>query len=225
MVFSDEDSEIINSDSPGLHVGASNGHVVRSYVELLQKIAALSYWNQRFSILFRGQPHDYNHKPGGSQIVRWAILQYYKVCPAPLFDVTKSLQTALSFATSPNRDNGFLYVFGFPQLTGVVSISIESMTQVVDLSQLCPPQALHPHFQTAFLAGDYPAINSREQSHGQNEMIGNNFSCRLLAKFRLTNCSAWVSEGFKATPQKLLFPNRKDEWYRMLAGIKAQLKP
>lgn len=156
------------------------------------------------------------------QLVRWAVIQHYEVCATPLLDVTQSLQAALSFAVR-DRADGFLFVLAFPQLAGPVSVSIESMTQVVDLSQACPPEALRPHFQSGMLIGDYPAIASREVSHRRRGMVGNNFACRLLAKFHLTDCVAWASEGFTAMPEQVLFPNDADEWFAILQQIKDEI--
>ncbi len=157
------------------------------------------------------------------QLVRWAILQHYGVCETPLLDVTQSLQIALSFACGNGEDEGFLYILAFPQLTGPVSVALESLTQVIDLSPVCPPQALRPHFQTGALVGDYPAVTGREVSHDGKGMIGNSFACRLLTKFRLTNCQAWAPEGFSATPHDILFPDQDDEWFPLMQEIRSDL--
>ncbi len=276
MVYDSEHDEIVNSASesvatPGFVLSNRDGHAVNSYVELLTKVASLSYHNPRFQLLFRGQTTDY--KMGASvntsnlypsilrqfvprknerrnaldrefelltnaeqllvehirrrdlienQIVRWAILQHYEVCKTPLLDVTASLQSALTFAIG-GHDEGWLYVLAFPQLTGGVSVSIESKTQVINLCQICPPEALRPHFQQGLLVSDYPEIRSREQSHGQQGMRGNNFSARLLTKFKLQNCQAWSSEGFIPTPDELLFPNAIDPWYELTQMVREKL--
>lgn len=276
MVFDAEHDEIVNSDSesvanPGFVLSNRDGHSVTSYVELLTKVASLSYYNPRFQILFRGQKTDY--KMGDSintsdlypsilrqfvskkserrealdmkfellkiaeqllvdiirnrdlienQIVRWAILQHYEVCKTPLLDITSSLQSALTFAIG-DRNEGWLYVLAFPQLTGGISVSIESKTQVINLSQICPPEALRPHFQHGLLASDYPEIRSREQSHGQSGMRGNNFSARLLTKFKLQNCHAWRTEGFTPTPDEILFPNAIDPWYVLTQVVRDKI--
>ncbi|HEX6902512.1 MAG TPA: FRG domain-containing protein [Thermoanaerobaculia bacterium] len=157
------------------------------------------------------------------QLVRWAILQHYGVCDTPLLDVTQSLQIALSFACGNGEDEGFLYVLAFPQLTGPISVALESLTQVIDLSPVCPPQALRPHFQTGVLVGDYPTVTHREVSHDGKGMIGNSFACRLLTKFRLTNCRSWVQEGFSATPYNILFPDQDDEWFPVMQKIKGDI--
>lgn len=156
-----------------------------------------------------------------SNIVRWAILQHYQVCSTPLLDVTQSLQTALTFAVG-ECDGGWLYVLAFPQLSGGVSVSIESKTQVINLAQVCPPEASRPHFQSGFLVSDYPEIGRRKQSHRKRN-IANNFACRLLTKFRLTNCRLWGNEGFCPTPKGVLFPNQLDQWFEATEKVRDEL--
>lgn len=273
MVFREEEPGIVASDSAGLPVAARNGHLVTSYVELLQKVAALNYHNSRLRLLFRGQSRDYKFNIHGDQgihsclypsllrptlgikreealdqsfaklkkaedllkdaffvedihrhqLIRWAILQHYEVCSTPLLDVTLSLQSALSFALQGEVDDGYLFVLAFPQLTGPVSVALESMTQVVDLCQVCPPEALRPHFQAGLLVGDYPLVTSRELSHDKRAMIGNNFACRLLTKFHLSGCRGWLKEGFAAIASNILYPNSHDSWYRTMLGIKMRI--
>lgn len=274
MTFLDDQTSIVRSDNPGLPLSCSNGHAVNSYIELLKKLAALSYLNATFRLLFRGQLKDYKLNTRGeispyhsclypsilrpeagqdrvelldkrfdalnraetllkeklpiadlhkNQMVRWAILQHYEVCRTPLLDLTQSIQTALSFAIGHGHDEGYLFVLAFPQLTGAVSVSIESMTQIIDLNQICPSEALRPHFQSGILASDYPVIDRREASHGKRGMIGNNFACRLLAKFRLKNVQGWTTEGFTPTPNNILFPDKEDEWYSTLNEIKHEV--
>lgn len=103
------------------------------------------YLDERFDVLVRAEEllkeklrvRDIHQ----NQIVRWAILQHYEVCPTPLLDITSSLQTAMTFAIGSGDRQGFLYVLAFPQLTGSISVPVESMTQVIDLCHLCPPEA------------------------------------------------------------------------------------
>lgn len=278
MVFHPDHPDIVNASAPsaasaGLVLSGCSGHEVASYRDLLKKVAALSYHNSRFRLLFRGQPEDYRVNLKGKpvnrsslypsilrqtgqkaripeldrrfavlalaeeklkkrlavqeihqdRIVRWAILQHYEVVQTPLLDVTQSLQTALSFALADNRDEGHLFVLAFPQLTGSISVSIESMTQVVDLTQVCPPDALRPHFQAGLLVGDYPVVENTRSSHGGKSMIGNNFSCRLLSKFKLTNCRKWIDEGFVPTRKDILFPDSYDDWFAEVNSIKREL--
>ena len=64
MVFDAEHDDIVNSAAddvatPGIGLSNRDGHTVGSYIELLRKVAALSYYNRRFRLLFRGQSADY----------------------------------------------------------------------------------------------------------------------------------------------------------------------
>ncbi len=276
MVFDAEHDQIVNSSAddvptPGFPLSSRGGHEVRSYIELLQKVAALCFHNRRFRLLFRGQKADYKMSSLAStsdlypsilrgftankgdrqagldhafdtllraesllaeeirsrelienQIVRWAVLQHYEVCKTPLLDVTASLQSALTFAIG-DRSEGWLYVLAFPQLTGSVSVSLESKTQVIDLGQICPPEALRPHFQQGLLVSDYPEIRTRKQSHGRRGMRGNNFAARLLTKFRLVDCKSWHTEGYMSTPSNVLFPNAIDPWFKKTQVVKREL--
>ena len=158
-------------------------------------------------------------------LVRWAILQHYEVCDTPLLDVTDSLQVALSFAASGTETNGYLYVLGLPHQNGPISVSVESMTQVVDLSKLCPPEVSRPHFQSAFLFADYPtAVYSEDLIH-RAPRVEANFSCRLLTKFKLNGLNTWIEKDFVPIPNGILFPNHRDRWFTMLNDIKKIVSP
>lgn len=274
MTYNSKNDTIVNDSqiSAGLPLSADTGHIVKSYKELLFKIASLNFYNEKFQLLFRGQRKDYsindkvsksNLYPsilrtqnkevgikrrkeiinnfeklkkaqklleqefgrnywGNSHILQWAIIQHYGICSTPLLDVTDSIQIAISFAVE-DADEGYLYILGVPHRTGAISISIESKTQIIDLTQICPPQALRPHFQSGLLIGDYPDFDEIEKTHGKQGMIGNNFSCRLLTKFHLQNCRNWKNEGFNVTPNDILFPNDDDEFYKRIEKIKNQL--
>ena len=94
------------------------------------------------------------------RILRWAVLQHYKMCVTPLLDVTHSIRIAASFASNKKThgDPAYIYVFGVPNLNGAVTSSSEAGLQVVRLSSACPPDALRPHFQDGYLLGEYPEI-------------------------------------------------------------------
>ena len=284
MVFEPSSPEIVNvkhrGPKPGLPLATRPAHAIKSYRELLSKLAALRYYNRRYRLLYRGQNRDWNTlatsgESGRSslypsilrytgsrrrkqdlarrfellrraeqllletiregavhkhRIVRWALIQHYEVAPTPLFDLTSSIERALAFAFDGAEpvQNGevdpHLFVFAFPQLTGPISVSAESETQVVDLTQVCPPQALRPHFQDALLAGDYPVVDSVAASHGGRGAVGNSFACRLIGKFKLVGTSSWPVEGLQVTPRHLLYPDRDDEWYPLLASVRERLK-
>jgi hypothetical protein len=274
LAYLDDQPEVIGRCRPGYPIAASEGHSVCDYPALLRKVAALSYHNPRFKLLFRGQRADYKvnrrdepavhsslypsilRSEAGTprkrilqerfarlsvaeqrleellrkfgvrlhQLARWAILQHYEICSTPLLDVTQSLQTALSFALADAQpESACLFVFAFPLLNGPISISIESMTQVIDLSQVCPPQALRPHFQAGVLVGDYPALTDVEATHGGEGRLGNNFAARLLAKFRLLETENWSAQGFAPTARSILFPDEHDDWFLPLDEIRRSI--
>jgi len=153
-------------------------------------------------------------------LVRWAILQHYEVCETPLLDITSSLQIALSFAVSKESDDCFLYVLGFPNQTGPISVSLESMTQVVDLVKICPPEVSRPHFQSALLVADYPTAMYPSDLIQRAPRVEANFACRLLTKFHLKNINEWIGRKFYPTPTDILYPNSRDKWYPILDEIK-----
>lgn len=157
-----------------------------------------------------------------NKILLWSLIQHYEIHETPLLDVTDSLQTALTFAIG-KRNTGYLFILGFPQLTAPISISIESETQVIDLSQICLPEALRPHFQKGILVGDYPIYETTDQTHGEGGKIGNNFSTRLVTKFKLNNCRKWYKEGFIPTKKSILFPDKDDEFYKLAQIVKNKL--
>jgi hypothetical protein len=110
----------------------------------------VDYYSQRESL---GKKWVERH-----QIVRWAILQHYEVCPTPLLDVTHSLRIAASFATTDGAQEAFIFVLGVPNLSGAITASAEAGIQIVRLSSVCPPSALRPHIQEGYLLGEYPQM-------------------------------------------------------------------
>ncbi|HEY3307738.1 MAG TPA: FRG domain-containing protein [Desulfuromonadaceae bacterium] len=159
------------------------------------------------------------------QTLRWALLQHYEVCPTPLLDVTSSLQIALSFALADSRDDTLLFVLAVPQITGIVAVSLESETQVVRLSQICPPEALRPHFQEASLIGNYPVWEQEEFLGDFRKKFRSNLAGRLLAKFRLNKCNSWREKGFTPTSAYILRPNDEDPYFSIMGDVKSYIRP
>lgn len=158
------------------------------------------------------------------RVVRWAILQHYEICETPLLDVTKSLSCALSFAIGKEgNENGYLFVLAVPLFSGSLSVSTESMTQVIDLAKICPPKACRPHFQDGILLGDYPEYCNRKSTHKGIGFVFNDFSCRLLAKFRLCNLHEWRRDGFTPMTKGMLFPDETDQWFPILQSVKSAI--
>ena len=157
------------------------------------------------------------------RLVRWAILQHYEVCATPLLDVTSSLQIALSFAVPTSGTDGFLFVLGLPHQSGPISTSVESMTQIVDLAKICPPQVTRPHFQSAAFLADYPLGLDIDDLVQKAPRVDANFACRLLTKFRLIGLASWQSQGFVATGKTILFPNAEDELFPCMERFRKAL--
>lgn len=154
-----------------------SGHFVRSFGQLVEHVAALSFNNPEYVLFYRGQSRDFKNRAGmttiqptlfrasssgkrltmtgitnrygklsraedlvverftleGAQnvrrfnILRWALLQHYEVCPTPLLDVTHSLRVACSFAHFDDDDKeAYLYVLAMPQISGSVTASSEA---------------------------------------------------------------------------------------------------
>jgi hypothetical protein len=154
------------------------------------------------------------------RLARWAILQHYEVCATPLLDVTSSLQVALSFAVPTGKGAGYLFAFGLPTGTGPISTSIETMTQVVNLTKICPPDALRPHFQCAMFLVDYPLALDPDDLAARAPRVEANFACRLLTKFHLPNVDRWQSEGFVPIQEDVLYPNDHDVLYSTMERVK-----
>lgn len=159
------------------------------------------------------------------QLLRWALLQHYEVCPTPLLDITSSLQVAVSFAVENQRDSAILYILAVPQIAGVVSVSIDAGTQVIRLSQVCPPEALRPHFQEASLIGNYPSLETEDFLKNPRGKLWLNFAGRMLAKFRLNGCGSWDQSGFQALPSNFLRPDHDDPYFDMMSEVAAHVRP
>ena len=157
------------------------------------------------------------------QIVRWAILQHYEVCPTPLLDVTHSLRIAASFATIDGTREAFVFVLGVPNLSGAITASAEAGIQIVRLSSVCPPTALRPHIQEGYLLGEYPQM----VGFGQKELYRHyeiDFGLRLVAKFRFNPETFWKTDDFPRVNRQALYPLRTDDPLRAMAeDVKGQL--
>lgn len=150
--------------------------------------------------------------------IRWAILQHYRVCDTPLIDLTTSLRAACSFVLNNNRKDGILYILGLPNINGSISFYVEENLSILKLISICPPFALRPHFQDGYLACNFPIDTSCFH------MRFNDFSRRLLAKFKLNNVRGkFWNKDFRYIPENALYPNDNDEVYRICENIKALL--
>lgn len=159
------------------------------------------------------------------QILRWAILQHYEVCPTPLLDVTHSLRIAASFASHPATDNAFVFVLGVPNLSGAITASAEAGLQIVRLSSVCPPTAVRPHIQEGYLLGEYPEM----AGYAQKELYHHyeiDFGRRLVAKFCFDPRKLWKNDAFPKVEQDALYPSADDDpLYKLALEVKAAVNP
>jgi len=184
---------------------------------------------RRYEVLSRAEDllsdqydFDGSEKVRRFDILRWAILQHYQVCPTPLLDVTHSLRVASSFAHFKDEPREtFLYVLAMPQISGSITASSEAGIQIVRLLSICPPQALRPHYQEGYLVGEYPTITVK----GKREYLLKelDFGRRLLCKFRLGKPSNFWSHHFMNIQPVALFPDHNDKLKLLTEGIKEQL--
>ena len=75
-------------------------------------------------------------------VVRWALIQHYKIAETPLLDVTHSLRVACSFASGRGDEKeSFLYVLGIPHTRGRNTTFRDHGIKAVRLLSMCPPLA------------------------------------------------------------------------------------
>ena len=140
----------------------------------------------------------------------FALLQHYGILPTPLIDLTQSLRVAATFALRNSR-SGYVFVFGMPHPHGSISHYIDLDMVLVKLQNVCPPDALRPHYQEGFLAGRLPFLPKKE--------AGDNLARRMIGKYYLDNSKGnFWSKDFQPIPEKALFPT-KDPFKRRLGKI------
>jgi hypothetical protein len=186
----------------------------------------------RFNVLFQAENrlgYLYNQhqflgfeRLNRQQIIRWAILQHYEVCPTPLLDVTHSLRIAASFASDGSIGDAFIFVLAIPNLSGAITASAEAGIQTVRLSSVCPPSAVRPHIQEGYLLGEYPDMRGYDQKllYPHYEI---DFGRRLIAKFRFDPSVFWRGDDFPKISRAALYPDQMDPLCEITRQIKHQL--
>lgn len=158
------------------------------------------------------------------RIIRWAILQHYRVCPTPLLDVSQSLRIAASMASHDNEtDEAYVFVIGVPNLSGAVTASSEAGLQIIRLSSACPPAAVRPHIQEGYLLGEYPEFSDFQQrsDYSYYEL---DFGRRLVAKFRFNPKTFWSSKNYPQASNAALYPTEtRDPLLQIAAEIEADI--
>ncbi|MXV17731.1 FRG domain-containing protein [Hufsiella ginkgonis] len=147
--------------------------------------------------------------------IRWSILQHYEVCDTPLLDLTQSIRVACSFALMNRSSGGFVYVFALPYITNRISINSEHDIVNIRLLNICPPNALRPYFQEAYLVG------TEDVMMNYDERTDLDFKQRLVAKFQLVNTEGefW---GADSSVEKYLY-QENDIFKELCDGIKNEI--
>lgn len=149
------------------------------------------------------------------RVLRWSILQHYRMCATPLLDVTHSLRIAASFASLGATHSAYVFAVGVPNLDGGVTASSEAGLQTIRLSSVCPPTAMRPHIQEGYLLGEYPEMADFEQkaNYKHHEI---DFGRRLVAKFRFNPGTFWEANSpFPQVSEAALFPNDDDPMFEL----------
>jgi hypothetical protein len=149
--------------------------------------------------------------------IRWSILQHYGVCTTPLLDFTHSLRVACSFASSTDSNEGFIFVFGLPYLTGRISVNSEHDIVNIRLLSICPPDALRPYFQEGYLAGTEEITIDFEH---KTEL---DFRNRLIAKFVFPNSKRFWGKSFEPIPYSALYPEN-DQIEELCRNVKIEVE-
>lgn len=157
------------------------------------------------------------------QIIRWAILQHYEICPTPLIDLTQSLRVACSFAQhgSEGLSEVFVYALGMPEIAGSITATSAHGIQLIRLLGICPPEALRAHHQEGYLASTFPiATIDVKRTFALKEL---DFSRRLLAKFRIPSGTSFWPAGYQPYPKETLLPDSQDKLYQTLARVRESI--
>jgi hypothetical protein len=134
--------------------------------------------------------------------IQWSILQHYQVIATPLLDVTHSLRAACSFAQLASTDpTCYVYVLGLPYTTNRISIHSEEDVVNIRLLSICPPSALRPHFQEAYMVGT-PDVTTNFDTKTELDVKN-----RLIAKFAIPRAKHFWNSGFERMLENALFPS------------------
>jgi hypothetical protein len=151
--------------------------------------------------------------------IQWSILQHYQVADTPLLDLTHSLRVACSFAQLSSTDpTCYVYVLGLPYVTNRITINSEHDIVNIRLLSICPPAAIRPYFQEAYLAG---TTDVTTEFDSKTEL---DFRKRLAAKFAIPRSpTRFWGRGFDQIPATALFP-KGDRILDLCVQLKSELK-
>jgi hypothetical protein len=142
----------------------------------------------------------------------YALLEHYQKNETPLINLTQSLHVAASFALINGQKSGYVLVFGMPHPHGSISYFIDQDMVLVKLQNVCPPEALRPHYQEGYLASNYP--------FNQQRLKGDNLARRLIGKYYLDDSKGkFWDKDFLRFSKEVLYPDRKDTFLKKLNDI------
>jgi len=149
-----------------------------------------------------------------------AILQHYELWPTPYVDVTRSLLTALAFARGAgDRSTAVLYVFALPDLRGSITSDMDQQLSLSRLEAVCPPDAVRPHHQDAYLVGRFPEppFGTRPASQDWVDwQKKSDLMRRLVARFELELTDGNLANAPQIPMEFLIPPPAQDSFSRML---------
>jgi hypothetical protein len=147
-----------------------------------------------------------------------AILKHYEMWPTHFIDITRSLQVALSFAeANASHNRCYLYVFAMPDLRGSFTTDIDQHLTLARLEAICPPDAVRPHHQDAYLVSRFPepsAGGGHRWIDWQNKL---DLMRRLVAKFEVSLTRGHLKDAPRVPSGFLIPPESKDPFSRLIA--------
>ena len=163
-----------------------------------------------------GTPRTYvlGHVPAATA----AILQHYGLWPTHFIDLTRSLPTAVAFA-SGRGEEGFLYVVAMPDLRGSITSDIDQHITLSRLEAICPPGAKRPHHQDSYLVSRFPEPEGGAQPRDdswKDWQEKTDLMHRLVAKFRLRLQGGTLLGALRIDDSFLLPRFTDDEFGRVL---------
>lgn len=169
--------------------------------ELNYRFATLEEACRQLKSLFKSKDINGHLELRSKKYIQWSILQHYGVCRTPLLDFTHSLWVACSFAQlKAPHSKVYVYAFGLPYITNRITINSEHDITLVRLLSICPPSALRPYFQEAYLAGTADITSDFDKKTDLD------FKKRLIAKFQIPSDSSFWGEDFYPIPESVLYP-------------------
>lgn len=165
-----------------------------------------------------GTPRSYilKHVPAAAA----AILQHYELWPTHFIDITRSLNIAVAFSEGHKIGNyAYLYVFALPDLRGSITSDIDQHISIARLEAICPPAAMRPHHQDAYLVSRFPeppVLNGNIDQTWNSWIKNTDLTKRLVAKFRLKMKNGKFPGAPKIDLNYLIPPEREDTFGRTL---------